>query len=228
VARAFDTVTNLIAQSGLEDVTGFGLSSIATEPGLYHSKAFLHHYPNRGTGFLWKIMGQQAHPFAGLDLLPTNTAMAMFSDADVGLVWSVIQKHASQSGFPEAKAFVDKLPEQFEKATGLNWETVLKSLGGEFGLLITLEPSRMIPIPLPHSGPLEVPEPGLMFAMKVNDDTVFNRIDQELRRQSEQITRVDKPNLKCARCRFPCRSRFNSGQRSPAVTATCSWRRPTR
>lgn len=196
VARAFDAATNLIAQSGVEDVSGFGMSSIATEPGLYHSKAFLHHYPDKGTGFLWKIMGQQPHPLTGLEMLPTNTAMATFSDADLPLVWSVIQKQASQSGFPQAQDFVNKLPEEFQKVTGLSLETVLNSLGGEFGFVITLDPSRMIPVPLPTSEPLQVPEPGLMLVVKVKDDTVFNRIDQELSKRNRQIVRIDKSNLK--------------------------------
>jgi hypothetical protein len=196
VSKVFDAVTNLIMQSGVQDVTGFGMSSIATEPGLYHTKSFLHHYPDKGTGFLWKIMGQQAHALAGLEMLPTNTAMATFSDADLPLLWSVIQKQASQSGFPQAQEFLNKLPEQFQKATGLSLESVLDSLGGEFGFVITLDPSKTIPVPLPTSQPLQVPEPGLMLVVKVKDDTIFNRIDQELSKKGQQIVHVDKPNLK--------------------------------
>ena len=196
IARAFDTVTNLIAQSGLEDISGFGMSSIATEPGLYHSKALLHHYPDKGTGFLWKILGQQPHALGGLELLPTNTAMATFSDADLPLVWSVIQKQAAQSGFPQAQQFVDQLPAEFLKGTGLSLDAVLNSLGGEFGFLITLDSSRMITIPVPGSGPLQIPEPGLMLVVKVKDDTLFNRIDQELSAKSPGAIRVDQPDLK--------------------------------
>src|SRR5207244_1316478 len=37
--KALDIVTNLILSSGIEDVSGFGMSSIAREKGFYHSKA---------------------------------------------------------------------------------------------------------------------------------------------------------------------------------------------
>ena len=44
LGKAFDVVTSLIKDSGIEDVSGFGMSAISTEKGVYHSKAFLHHY----------------------------------------------------------------------------------------------------------------------------------------------------------------------------------------
>lgn len=38
--------------SGIQDATGLGLSSVEIEPGLYRNKALLHHYPGKGDGFL--------------------------------------------------------------------------------------------------------------------------------------------------------------------------------
>ncbi len=75
--KAFNIVTNLIKSSGLEDVSGLGVSSIATEKGFFHSKTFLHHYKGKGSGFLWTLFGQKPHVLDGLSLLPTNTAFAM-------------------------------------------------------------------------------------------------------------------------------------------------------
>jgi hypothetical protein len=50
---------------------------------------------------------------------------------------STIQKQAAQSGFPQAEAMLTKLPDGFEEATGLKWEKVLGSLGGEFGFAVS-------------------------------------------------------------------------------------------
>lgn len=203
LGRALDLVTNLMIQSGVQDVSGFGMSSVTAEPGFYHTKSFLHHYPGKGRGFLWNILGQQAHALAGLEMLPTNTAMAIFSDADLPLVWSVIQKQATQSGFPQAQAFLEKFPGEFQKATGVTLASLLDSLGGEYGLVMTLDSSKMIPVPLPTSQPLTVPEPGLAIVIKVKDDTIFNRIDQELGKKGQQLIRVDKPNLKMRTMSLP-------------------------
>src|SRR5277367_3359002 len=78
--KAFDIATRLIQDSGIEDITGVGLSSVEIEKGIYRNKALVHHYPGKGTGFLWQLCGKEPHPLTGLDLLPADTALAVFSD----------------------------------------------------------------------------------------------------------------------------------------------------
>ena len=65
------------------------MSSIEVEKGMYHNKFVLHHYAGKGDGFLWKMMGQSPHRLTGLDFLPQDTALAIFSDMDLPLLWSV-------------------------------------------------------------------------------------------------------------------------------------------
>ena len=203
--KAFDIVTNLIQKSGIEDVSGFGMSSIARETNFYHSKVFLHHYAGKGSGFLWNMFGQKPHALDGLNLLPATTALATFSDLDAPMLWSVIQKQVAESGFPQAEEMLNKLPAGFEQATGLKWDKVLASLGGEFGFAVTLDDSKMIPIPVPgESDPLQIPEPGLLLVAKVKDDTVFNRIEQALQQNGgQQIVKADKPGLKMSTWPLP-------------------------
>jgi hypothetical protein len=197
IDKGFDVVTHLIKNSGIEDVSGVGVSSIALEKDFYHSKFILHHYQGKGTGFLWTMFGQKAHSLDTQNLLPANTVLAIFSDLDIAQLWSVIQKETSESGVPEAEQFLEKLPAGFQKATGLEWNKVLASLGGEYGFILTLDDTRKITLPLPAGdGPLEMPEPALMLVFKVKDDTVFNRIDEALAKTGQQVTRTDKPGLK--------------------------------
>lgn len=180
VNNGFDTLEQVIQDSGLQDISGLGISSVKIENGLYRNKILLHHYPGRGDGFLWKLYGDKAHPLTGLDLLPTNTALAVFSDVNLPLVWSVAQKEVAQSHFPQAQDFMAKLPVQFEQQTQVKWDTFLNSLGGEFGIVLTLDLNNTVPLPLP-SGMVAIPSPALMFVAKVNDDTIFNRLDTELK-----------------------------------------------
>ena len=195
VNKAFDIVNHLITNSGVEDITGMGLSSVEIEKGMFHNKAFLHHYPGTGNGFLWKLCGKSPHALTGLDLLPANTALAGFSDMDLPLLWKVTQDEIAKSGFPQAQDFVQKLPAQFEEKTKLKWDAVLNSFGGECGFVLTLNESNTIPIPLPGAAALTIPEPGLLLILKVNDDTIFNRIDQELKK-NPQVISVEQPGLK--------------------------------
>jgi hypothetical protein len=196
--RAFDVVTNLIQKSGIEDVSGFGMSSIALETNFYHSKALLYHYPGQGSGFLWNMFGQKPHALEGLNLLPASIALATFGDVDAPMVWSVVQKQLAESGVPRAEELLKQLPDQFEHATGLKWDQVLSSLGGEFGFAVNLDDTKVVDIPLPTGGDaLQIPEPALLLVAKVKDDVIFNRIDQALTQNAgQQIVKVDKPGLK--------------------------------
>jgi hypothetical protein len=194
VNKAFDVVTRLIKDSGIEDISGVGLSSVEIEKGMFRNKALLHHYPGKGTGFLWQLAGKEPHPLAGLDLLPADTALAVFSDLDLPLLWTVTQKEVAQSDLPQAQEWLQKLPAEFEQKTKVKWDAFINSLGGEFGLVLTLDPSNNVPVPLP-GGALQIPAPGLLIAVKVNDDTIFNCIDKQLKANS-QIVSVDKPGFK--------------------------------
>jgi hypothetical protein len=196
--KALDIITNLIQKSGIEDVSGFGMSAIARETNSYHTKALLHHYSGKGSGFLWNMFGQKPHAFDGLSLLPASTALATFADLDAPMLWAVIQKQVAASDFPQAEEAFKKLPDAFETATGLKWDKVLASLGGEFGFALTLDDTKTIPIPLGGEGdPLQIPEPGLLLVAKVKDDTIFNRIDEALKQKAgDQIVNADKPGLK--------------------------------
>ena len=194
VNKAFDIVNHLIKDSGIEDITGMGMSSVEIEKGVFRNKMLLHHYPDTGKGFLWKLCGKEPHALTGLDLLPANTALAAFTDMDLPLLWTVTQDEVAKSGFPQAQEFIQKLPAQFEQKTKLNWDAFLKSIGGEFGFALTLNESNSLPIPLPGAA-LTIPEPGLLLVLKVNDDTLFNRIDQELK-SNPQIISIEQSGLK--------------------------------
>jgi len=187
VNHTFDIISHLVVDSGIQEVSGFGLSSIEIAPGLHRTKFLLHHYPGQGQGFLWKLYGAENHPLSGLDLLPANTALATFGDADLPFVWSVVKAEVAKSGVPKADETLNQLPAEFEKSTKMNWDAFLNSLNGEFGLILTLDESNMVPIPLP-TGAIQVPAPGLMLVVRVKDDTIFNAIADQLKTNAECIS----------------------------------------
>lgn len=190
----FKVATNLVRNSGLEQVSGVGLSSIAREPGLYYNKMVLHHYPGKGDGYLWSLFGKQPHKLDGLDLLPEKTALAMFSDFDTPLLWSEIKKEVAEFAPPEVSAQFDQLPMQFKQQTGLDLDQVMGSFGGEYGVIVTLDDEKKVSLPIGQQ-PIEFPAPALAIVAKVNDDTVFNELEKQLKKNAGLIS-VDKGDLK--------------------------------
>jgi hypothetical protein len=192
--KVFDVVTSLIQKSGVEDMSGVGMSSIEREKGVYHSKVILHHYPGKGNGFLWTMFGTSAHSLDGLDMLPASTVLATYGDMDLGMVYSVVTGELNNTGIPEVKDALQKLPDQFVAATGLQLDKVLASLGNEYGLVITLDETKKITLPFGNP-PMDVPEPGIMIIVKVKDDTIFNRVDAQLK-GNQQVISSDKDGVR--------------------------------
>src|SRR5439155_18764529 len=86
-------------------------------------------------------------------------------------------------------------PKEFEEKTGINFEALLNSLGGEFGIVLTLDDTRKVSLPLPTPQPLEIPEPRLALVVKVKDNVLFDHLDKLLQ-QNPQVTRVDEEGLR--------------------------------
>jgi len=195
ITRLFDVVTSCIRNSGIEDVSGVGVSSIAWEKGFYHTKSIVHHYKGKGTGYIWSMFGKSPHPLTGLDLMPTTTVMAAFSDVDVPLMMSALEKEIGKSGIPGAAEGWQKIPDGFAKATGLKLEDVLNSLGGEYGIVITLDDAKQINLPSPSGQGMQIPEPGVILFVKVKDDVIFDRVDKLLQGKPG-LVQTDREGLK--------------------------------
>jgi hypothetical protein len=179
IARGFNVVSSLIADSGIEEISGFGASSIARAPGFYFSKAVLYHETGQNDGVIWSVLGKEAHPLKELDLLPENTAFAFYSDYDMPLVWKTLQKELSQLHLPDVDQNLARFPAQFKGQMGFSLDDLLASLGGGYGMIFTADESKKVTIPIPNS-PLEIPEPGLAIYIKVKSDLIFDKIDQTL------------------------------------------------
>lgn len=201
VGKVFNFANSWIKNSGIEQISGVGMSSIAREKGFYYSKLIIHHYPGQNTGSIWSLLGKKPHPLQELDLLPETTVFAMFADFDVPMAWKDIQKHAEQLEIPAVTDSLQQWPEQFHKMTGLDFDKVLDSLGGNYGVIFTLDEQKMISLPLP-SGAMEMPSPALAIVAKVNSDVIFKRVD-ELSKGNPLVVRVDTPDLKMRTMTIP-------------------------
>jgi hypothetical protein len=176
LAGIFDVLLHLSKRSGLQEISGVGMSSIAREKGIYTSKLMVHHYKGNQSGFLWSLAGKSQHALTGLDLLPATTAFAGFGDFDVPQLWSVVGRELEAAGVPKVKEGMQELTDEFQKDLGLDFEKTLASLGGEYGMVLTLNGEKMTKFPT-GSGNVEFPEPGLVLVVKVKNDLIFNRVE---------------------------------------------------
>jgi len=177
---AFGSAIRLLQASGVEDLNGVGLSGVQIARDLYRSKFVLNTRAGKQKGFLWSVLGSAPHPLRGLELLPANTGLAAFGDLEIAQVWDILQRELRKAGIPELAQWADNWPKMFEAQTKLSWDQLLKSLGGEVGMLITLDEKRPIKFPIGEQT-IEFPEPALLMAVRVKNDLLYDRITSDLR-----------------------------------------------
>lgn len=192
--EGFQLVSSIIKQSGVESISGIGVSGIALQPGFYRTKAVVHHYPGKGQGYLWSILGGPAHSFDLTEWLPTNTVWAASIDADIPGVWQAIWEQVRNVKIPEAEKGLDEISSGVETASGLKMDELLRSLGGRFGIALTLDPEKKVTLPLPDGPRIQMPDPRLVIAIKVKDDRLFDWVLRTLEGNSAIVDGDDKEN----------------------------------
>jgi type II secretory pathway pseudopilin PulG len=189
-ARLFDLLAKLIKRSGIEEISGFGISGIRVEKGLYRSKSILYHDKGNDSGLLWSAFGRGPHALDGLDMLPANTVFASFTDLDLPLLWSILNSEIRQSGIHEAQQLVQTLQTEFAGATGVDLSNALASIAGECGVVVSLEETEGGNARLAGPSP-QRPQFNLMLVCKVKNDVIFDAIDSKWK-PNPRVIRTDR------------------------------------
>lgn len=175
--KVFDFVYALIKDSGLMEVSGLGMSSVAVDANLNHSKFVLHHYPGKNSGVIWRMLEAKPHDLPLLKMLPANTAAVSYSDFKLKTLWEFVKKEAAASDMPKVKELILSLePMMLQK--GIPLEDMLNSIDN-IGFVLMLDSTKKCTIPLGPQ-PLEIPEPGFAIVLSVKDDTIFNLLQTKL------------------------------------------------
>src|SRR5437870_1350907 len=146
INKAFDLLTRLVRNSGVESINGVGVSGIALEKGFYQTKLVVGRDANSAPGGIWTVFGRGPRPLHELDWLPADTVWAGFSDVDLGAVWNAVVNEVNQAGFPEAKAGIEKLNGVVQAATCKTLDELLRSRRGQGGAFLAPKDAKKINI----------------------------------------------------------------------------------
>jgi len=175
----FDFIYSMAKNSGLMDVSGVGISTIALEPDLNRTKVVCHHYKGKGTGLIWNLMKPEPHELTPLRLLPADTVLAGFSDFGLNVFWEWFKKEAQTSNLPKLKQGILFLEPMLQQQ-GIDLGKLLNSID-EAGYVLALDSRKKAAIPLGKDKPaLEIPEPALAIVLAVKDDSLFNLLESKM------------------------------------------------
>ena len=160
-------------QSGIGEISGVGMSSLAIEENLWRSKMFVHHQPGKGSGLIWDMFGKQPHTLEVLSLAPDNTAALMHSDLDVKRVtdWADTVFGEMLGG----ESIMANAPPQVQD--------ILDSFGNEAGFLMTLDAENKMTLPgfmFDREEDLELDGVAFALLVRVNDDTLMEMLGEAM------------------------------------------------
>lgn len=172
-----DILGYVIRTSGVDELSGIGISSIARAPGQYYNRAIYHHYPGQGQGRLWSLFGGEPITQNFIPMLPQNTAMASYWKMDVAGLVDWIRTACKETGHEQFAALIDG---QFEKAheQGLPAADILQSMRGEFGIVLTLNPEKTRPFEPEPNMKLDVPDLGIAIVTRVSNAVLLDTLDR--------------------------------------------------
>ena len=178
IVKIFDMVTRILHNSGIGEVSGVGVSSIAIDKGFYRNRIILHHYKNQGKGEIWNLLGAESHNLDVVNLLPKNTALTSFSDFDFANLFEWISKEIKNSGDEKLIDNFDKFQLELKSTQNIDLKNILATINNRIGFIITLDPTKKVSIPVQQQM-IQIPEPALAIVIAVKDDTLFNLIDSK-------------------------------------------------
>ncbi len=170
---AVTAATDLLTQSGLYTVEAFGFSQAVLKNGLFRNKTVLLR-ESGAEGFGWQLFGAAPRELDMLSHLPATTTFASFTDFDLALLWKTLRDLAATGSFTEMQQGLDEI-EQSTAQIGLQWSELLESFDNHFGVLITLDESKRVTIPV-GTETIEIPEPAGALVFKMKNDSVYESL----------------------------------------------------
>ncbi|MEE2946751.1 MAG: hypothetical protein VX392_00400 [Verrucomicrobiota bacterium] len=160
-------------QSGISEINGLGMSSLAIEKHLWRSKMFMHHLPDSGTGLIWNAFGEELHTMDVLSIAPDNTASILHVDLEVKRVieWADDVFGEMLGG----RSILDDAPDEVRD--------IIDSFGNEAGFLMTLDAENKMVLPgfmFNQEDDIELDSIAFAILVRVNDGTLMEILGDTL------------------------------------------------
>ena len=167
-------IEKLVTQSGLQEISALGISSVRVDEELYRLRAMVHHGAGGGKGKVWQLLAARQHPLEGFDLLPDTTGAAVLGDLDLAIAWDWLAATVRTVGDPNAVQNFENALATF-KAQGIDLEALIRSTDGQVGVAITLDDKQMVNFPIEGRN-VAIPEPAALVFVKVKDDRILQTL----------------------------------------------------
>ncbi len=173
------------AESGLAEITGIGASAKEVHRGVHRNHLAVYHKKGGGKGELWQILARKPRDLQTLRLLPASTSAAVGLDIDIGRLWQWFVGTCRKNDAGDLGQKLLGLLSLVE-ALGVDLNSVMKSLDGQFTIAITLDDSIKVNVP-DGDRILKIPQPGFVVLAKVKDKQIFKTAERFIQERQVPI-----------------------------------------
>lgn len=164
-------LNNLLANSGVGEISAFGESLIQVDEKMYSYRNVLHRKNGGSKGLIWKMFGSENINFGSAkELVPESAAYATCSTLNAKLIAEWIYQQLESCADPEVKKRVDESLQMVEVMTGKDVWSILGSLDNQLVIIVSLNSERQAKL----DRGVEVDEIHYALALKVKDSTVYD------------------------------------------------------
>ncbi len=193
----FKFLSALFNGSGISDISAVGFSSIEIGKGVFRSKAIINHLPGKNEGLIWNLSNKKNDTLKSIKLLPKKTVYASFADINYLKLWSWIKEQTLKSGIKEIVNGINSV-EPALKNSGIDLNTLLNSINGDSGIIVTFDKGKMKSINKSNKQ-ISFPDPAFAIIFETQNESIFNLISEKIK--NAEIT--DKDGMKMVTIKTP-------------------------
>ena len=124
-------------ESGIGQIGGVGMSSLAVKKDQWRQKTFIYREPEKSNGLIWEMFGSEPHPLEILELAPAQTGLLAHSDLRISALMDWIDRISEK--VTGGQSVMASAPAEFKD--------ILNAFDDEVGFLMTIDPNKQLKIP---------------------------------------------------------------------------------
>ena len=123
--------------SGIGQIGGVGMSSLAVKKDQWRQKTFIYREPEKSNGLIWEMFGSEPHSLEILELAPAQTGLLAHSDLRISALMDWIDRISEK--VTGGQSVMASAPAEFKD--------ILNAFDDEVGFLMTIDPNKQLKIP---------------------------------------------------------------------------------
>ena len=124
-------------ESGIGQIGGVGMSSLAVKKDQWRQKTFIYREPEKSNGLIWEMFGSEPHSLEILELAPAQTGFLAHSDLRISALMDWIDRISEK--VTGGQSVMASAPAEFKD--------ILNAFDDEVGFLMTIDPNKQLKIP---------------------------------------------------------------------------------